>query len=159
MAPRVIHFGLRPPYNQGHSFVEPAGPHRTQAWEMDDLNPRIRVLIANVPPMVAHILAYQIRTQPDMMLAGQVQGQVETLVAASAGADVVILGHPDVDSTPGLVSHLLTELPHLKVLALSHREDLATEYFLDIRRGRTVRVTGESLPGEVRQLYQQTPGA
>lgn len=125
---------------------------------MDERIPHIRVLIGNVPGVVAHTLAFLIESQPDMKLLGRVEGQVAVLLAASRGADVVILGAPDSRRMPGLVSHLLLENPVLKVLVLSTRDSTATGYWLDVRRTQVENVSVESLIRAVRELHERTPG-
>jgi DNA-binding NarL/FixJ family response regulator len=126
---------------------------------MDERISHIRVLIGNVPGMVAHTLAFLIESQSDMKLIGQVEGQVAVLLAASKGADVVILGAPDSRRVPGLVSHLLLENPVLKVLVLSTRDNTAAGYWLDVRRTPIENVSAESLIRAVRELHEHTPGA
>lgn len=118
----------------------------------------IRVLIGNVPGMVAHTLAYLIELQPDMELVGQVEGQVAVLLAASRGVDVVILGATDSRRVPGLVSHLLLENPVLKVLVLSSQDNTAVGYWLNVRRSQIDNISGESLMRAVRELHERAPG-
>ncbi len=120
-------------------------------------NPGIRVLVADVPGLLAHTLADEIEAQPDMVLVGRAEGSLEILLEAAWNVDVVILGAESAEVAPGLVSHLLGEFPHLKILTLSRSQDLMVDYWLDIRCGQALPVSSASLLGKIRQLYQRTP--
>jgi len=118
---------------------------------------RIRVLLADVPGVIAPLLVQMIAQQPDMILVGQVEGSLEVLIAAGQGADVVILGAPQLRPPPGIISHLLNAFPTIKVMLFSHREDAAVGYWLGVRRCPVKVVTEQSILADVRRLHMLTP--
>jgi hypothetical protein len=110
----------------------------------------VRVLVSNLPRVLFEVIAQLIRDQADMLLVGEVQGHLETLLAATQGVDVVILGARKLRPVPGLCTQLLGELPHIKVVALSFSGDDCRVYWLGIR-GRNVReMSGASLMSAIR---------
>ena len=93
-----------------------------------------------------------------MVLAGQVEGQMEILVAARAGVDVIILGAPQLKPIPGICSHLLNETPTLKVLTISlHHHNHGTGYWLNIQRYQAGPLQTGNLPYHIRYLFQLAP--
>ena len=118
--------------------------------ELDD-SP-IRILLANLQGLFAQLVLRAIEDQPNMVLAGQVEGQMEILVAARAGVDVVILGAPQLKPIPGICSHLLNEFPHLKIMVLATHKDGAMGYWLGVRRCRIKMVSAATLLDGVKKL-------
>jgi DNA-binding NarL/FixJ family response regulator len=81
---------------------------------------KIKVLLAQLPPIVSGLLAYLIKGQPDMEIAGDVSGAVELLLATKrTAANVVILPLPDSGDVPGVSTHLLAEHPDLLILMIA----------------------------------------
>jgi chemotaxis response regulator CheB len=117
----------------------------------------IRVLVVNLSGVLSEFVGQLVKEQPDMALVGQIEGNVEALIAARSGVDVVILGAAQLDPPPGICSHLLNEIPHLKILVVSTSEAKATGYWLGIRRSQFQTVSAISLINDIRNLYGQTP--
>lgn len=115
---------------------------------------RIRLVIGNMPEVLHQILARAIRSQPDMVLAGEAAGNVELLQAAHADADLMILGAEQVSPCPGICSHLLSEFPHLKILVISYNGDQARSYWLGMRQRKASAASLDGLLRDMRQLYQ-----
>jgi hypothetical protein len=118
---------------------------------------RIRVLLANVSGLVAEIIGAQVADHPDIELLGVVQGQIETLLAAHEQVDVLVLGASQVYPPPGLTSHLLSEYPALRIMAISLSGDRGALYWLGLRRRRLPIVTARSLPALIRRAYALNP--
>jgi DNA-binding NarL/FixJ family response regulator len=79
---------------------------------------RIRVLLANLPRMLAGVLE-EVLDQADLEVVGVVTDHVEILLATGRTAtDVVVLGIEEAE-LPGPARRLLDEYPHVKVLAIS----------------------------------------
>jgi DNA-binding NarL/FixJ family response regulator len=80
---------------------------------------KIRVLLNGLPVAVADALERILRRQSDMEVIGHVDDPIEVLLTATtARADVAILELHD-DELPGIASHLLSERPQLRILAVS----------------------------------------
>jgi DNA-binding NarL/FixJ family response regulator len=80
---------------------------------------RIRILLAEMPPLLRDVFRQVITDQPDMEVVGELTGAVGLLMAAGQNhADVVILGLRDPE-LPGIGTHLLSEYPHLKILGVT----------------------------------------
>ena len=119
--------------------------------------PTVRVLLANLPGVIGQVLAAQIKEAQDMFVVNQVEGQIEVLIAARKGVDVVILGVPHLLPPPGLVSHLLNEFPNIKVLVFSVRTSDALGYWLGVRRCRVNEMTPDRVLTSIRMLSTMTP--
>jgi len=117
----------------------------------------IRILVANLSGILSEFVIQLINEQPDMSLVGQIDGNLEALMAARSGVDVVIVGASALYPPPGICSHLLNEVPNLKILVLSTSEAGATGYWLGVRRRRLKPVSATSLLKGIRDLYRQTP--
>jgi DNA-binding NarL/FixJ family response regulator len=79
---------------------------------------RIRVLLANLPSMLAGVVE-QVLDQSDLEVVGVVSDHVEVLLTTGrTRADVVVLGI-DEATLPGPGKRLLEEHPHVKVLAVT----------------------------------------
>jgi DNA-binding NarL/FixJ family response regulator len=81
---------------------------------------KIRVLLAELSPLMGSLLAHLVGEQPDMRVVGEVRGPVKVLLQARRRrADVVILPLTESAEMPGVCSHLLDHHPDMLVLALS----------------------------------------
>ena len=79
----------------------------------------IRILLTGLTIAVADALEHILNSQGDMEVIGHLDDPLEILLAATLeGADVVILGL-DQEELPGIASHLLSERPGLRILAVS----------------------------------------
>ena len=80
---------------------------------------KIRILLANRPPMLLEILKALVQRQEDMEVVGEILDPIGLLVAVrEREADAVILTLKDYEE-PGLCSHLVTEYPNLTILSLA----------------------------------------
>ena len=118
----------------------------------------IRILIANLPCLFAQMVVRTVTEQRDMVIIGEVQGNVNILRSAGKGVDVVILGAETLDPPPGICTHLLNEFPALKILVVVPHKNHAAGMWLDIRQERYAGITNESLMANIRQLSTLTPG-
>jgi hypothetical protein len=98
-----------------------------------------------------------IQEQPDMRLVGHVQGNVELLLAVTTGVDVLILGASQVDPPPGIISHLLSEFPHLRILVIATTGGRACLFWLGLRHRRVDPATPAMLLNTVRRAYTLNP--
>ncbi len=112
----------------------------------------IHVLLADMPEVLAQLIAQVVEQQGDMQLVGRVEGAVETLAAASA-ADVAIVGVGLIEPLPAICSHLLHEYPHLRILALSTHSDEIACYWLGLRRQRLRGGSAEQVLRSIRYIY------
>jgi DNA-binding NarL/FixJ family response regulator len=111
---------------------------------------RIRVVLAEMPPILRDVLARTLADQPDMVLVGELGTSMELILAAGeTRADVVILGLDDAEF-PGVASHLLGEYPHLKFLGVS--ADGRNAYLCELRpwKVRLMDVSPQGLVGAIR---------
>ena len=82
------------------------------------MSARIRVLLANMPPMLAGVVE-QVLGQADLEVVNIVNDNFEVLLATGrTQANVVVLGI-DETALPGPASYLLEEYRHVKVLAVT----------------------------------------
>ena len=80
---------------------------------------KIRILLANRPPMLLEIMRVLVQRQEDMEVVGEVLDPIGLLVAVREWeANAVILTLEGYEE-PGLCSHLVTEYPNLTILALA----------------------------------------
>ncbi len=80
---------------------------------------KIRILLANRPPMLLEIMKALVQRQEDMEVVGEILDPIGLLVAVrEREADAVILTLKDCEE-PGLCSHLVAEYPNLIILSLA----------------------------------------
>ena len=80
---------------------------------------KIRIILANRPPMLLEIMRELVQRQEDMEVVGEVLDPIGLLVAVrEREADAVILTLKDYEE-PGLCSHLVAEYPNLTILSLA----------------------------------------
>ena len=121
-------------------------------------NEPTRVLIANLSGQLETQLAQLIAQQPDMQLVGQAQTNLELLVLAGSGVDVVMIVDFDpVYPPPGICSHLLSEYPHLKILVVANADDTGMLYWLGLRRQQLRSVSENNLLSSIRAAKDLDP--
>jgi hypothetical protein len=113
-------------------------------------HPQTRVLVSNLPGVVFDVLSQVIVEQPDMLLVGNVQGPLDTLLAVIRGVDVLILGASQVSPAPGICTQLLGEVPHLRIVVLSFNGDSSRVYWRGMRGQRIQPVSGTSVVSAIR---------
>lgn len=117
----------------------------------------IRVLLANMPELLAQIVESYIDEQQDMVLMGRVQGNLEILMAARQGIDIVLLGSPSLEPLPGLCSHLLHEFPLLKVIVITTTADAANACYLGLKQRHVESGSPQKILTAIRDLYDLDP--
>jgi hypothetical protein len=117
----------------------------------------IRILLANLPGVFAQLVIQAIEAQPDMIIMGQVEGEIDMLRAVKGGTDILVLGAPTLTPVPGICSHLLNEYPHLKIMLLGTQEEGAVGYWLGVKRCRIKTVSADSLLDGIQTLFTATP--
>jgi len=81
---------------------------------------RMRVLFGDIPENVKKQIQDAICAEGDVQIVGQAEGPFQMLFhAGKSNADVVIVSLPDSGCEPGIVSHILSEYPHVVVLGVS----------------------------------------
>jgi len=119
----------------------------------------IRILIANLSDLLTQFIIEMVDQQPQMQIVGQVQGQLEILIAAQKGVDMVILGTPHLKPVPGIVSHMMNEFPNMKILVLSTIEGKGKGYWLGIHHCRIEYSTADTLQDSIHSLFKKVPSA
>ena len=116
----------------------------------------IRVLVANVPAQYGEMARRLIEEQPDMVVVAEVEGHLDTLLAATDGVDVVVVGALHADSLPPLCSHLLLEIPDLRIVVLPAGGDAGAAYWLGLRH-QPLDTSTTALADGIRCAYQIDP--
>lgn len=119
--------------------------------------PPIRILTANLSEGLSKLVVQMVEGEPRLKLVAQVQGQLEVLMAAALGVDVVVLGAPQVKPAPGIASHLLNEFPLIKIVVLSTTDDSARGYWLGVYDSLIDRSTTDTLLNGIDTLFRFTP--
>lgn len=114
---------------------------------------KIRILAANLPELLFNIIMQAVVSQGDMEMLRQVRGQIEVLLAAKANPDVLILGAVKAYPPPGIVSHLLSEYPHLKILVLPANNEGGSAYWLGLKHRTIPSISATELVNSIRSLY------
>jgi DNA-binding NarL/FixJ family response regulator len=120
---------------------------------LDDEADRIRILLAEIPPMLSDIVRDTVANEGDMMVVGEFTERGALLEGlASGGADVVILGtsEPEEAAVP---YRILATSPHIKVLMLEIRGRRAVIYELRPRR----RPLGDVSPQRLVKAIRRNP--
>ena len=67
--------------------------------------------------------------EPDMEIVGEADNTIDILLkVGTTHADVVAIDLPPTGEDPGLCSHLLSEYPQVKIIAISEEGDTAVTY-------------------------------
>lgn len=112
---------------------------------------RIRIVLAELPPMLSGIVKETVSNQPDMTVVAEFSERSALLHALETGAgDVVIVGtrEPDELSVP---IHVLAACPHIKVLMLETQGRRAALYELRPHRRSLGDVSPRRLIEAIRQ--------
>jgi len=126
--------------------------HAHGANPVDNTTASCRILIANVPSLLAEAVAAEIRHQPDLRLVGTVNAPLDILTAA-VDADVLILGATaNAVYPPPICSQLFGEYPYLKVLVIDSTNGHATGYWLGLQRSPMGKLDMATLIDSIRQL-------
>jgi hypothetical protein len=115
-------------------------------------DPPIRVLLANLPELLAQIIGQTIEQQSDMRLIGRARNNWELLHLADVEIDVIILGAAIIYPPPGICSHLFAELPGVKILVIDPSGTAAMRYWVAVRHAKTTLTTSRRLITTIRDL-------
>ncbi len=126
----------------------------SQVSQLREKPAAIHVLVANLPGVLSELVMQSLHGQQNIVLEGQVQGQVELLLAVQKTTDVLILGVYALEPPPGICSQLLTEFPHLKILAIQIGSDEWALYWLAMQRQQFQQLSMATLAEGVRQAYR-----
>lgn len=112
----------------------------------------IRILIADMPRVLADVVTAFIDQQPDMEVVGTVQGSLQILIAARSQADILIIGAGADEGPPRICGHLLSQYPHIRILVLTTADNNANAYWLGVRHEQTPIRSARSLLDAIRAL-------
>jgi DNA-binding NarL/FixJ family response regulator len=114
---------------------------------------RTRILLAEMPRLLADIVGQALREQPDMEVV-VCDGRVGSLMelADRSRPDVVVIGADD----PRIAGELVTSMPRLKVLAVTGGDSEAYLYELRPHRIQLGEVTPRTLVEEIRRCMAET---
>jgi DNA-binding NarL/FixJ family response regulator len=119
---------------------------------------RIRILLTGLSHAVADALELSLELQRDMEVIGHLSDPIEVLLAATQDeVDVVILGLQD-DELPGIASHMLSERPQLRILALGRDGRRAFLYRLRPQVVPLGELSPERLIEAIRTVMRADPG-
>jgi hypothetical protein len=119
--------------------------------------PPIRVLLVNLGGVVEEIIRATCRDDADIELVDAVNSPLEALLGAGNAVDVVLLGVEALVPPPGLVSHLLTEYPGLRILAVTPGGEQTVFFWLGLRRRRLRGLAPEYLSTMLRYAVRVNP--
>jgi hypothetical protein len=118
----------------------------------------IRVLVANLPLDLADRVTQLVREQADMQLAGAVDSNVDLLLAAADGVDVVILGASPAYPLPAICTHLLGEFTRLRIIVVEPGDQSsALIYWLGLRRQRRQAEPLDRMLASIRSAHRIDP--
>lgn len=123
----------------------------------EDQERQIRVLIAHMQGTLAPQIVQHILEQPDMLLVGQIQNQINLLLAIDMGVDVLLMTSSDVIQLPGIGTHLLSEYPHLRIIVIESGQAMAMMYWLGLRQRELSVVSTETLLDDIRYAFVLNP--
>ena len=106
----------------------------------------IKIVTTDIPDETQDLLKGLIGSQGNMELVGEAFDPINLLLTVQdTQADVVIMGHEQAVSIPGVCTHLLAEYPDLLVFALPARGDRALLYQRKISRDEIPYTSPEDL--------------
>ena len=112
---------------------------------------RIRIVLAELPPMLSGIVKDTVANQPDMTVVAEFSETDALLRALEAGGgDVVIVGTKEPDE-PSVPIHVLATCPDIKVLMLETQGRRAALYELRPHRRSLGDVSARRLIEAIRQ--------
>ena len=118
------------------------------------MNQLVKILMVDVPGSLHHLLQDVIQRQTNMLVVGEAFDPIDLLLTVNeTDADVVIMGHPQAESMPGICTHLLTEFPILLILIVSTIDQRAFLYRRKITQEEVSYTIPEDLIARVNEAY------
>ena len=118
------------------------------------MNQLVKILMVDVPNGLSNLLQDVIQRQENMLVVGEAFDPIDLLLTVNAtDADVVIMGHPQADSMPGICTHLLAEFPILLILIVSTIDQRAFLYERKITQEEVSYSIPEDLIARVNEAY------
>jgi chemotaxis response regulator CheB len=112
--------------------------------------PAIRVLLIDIPKMLAEILRSLLADRPDMMLVGEATDDQTNLdVLVELEPDVVIVGLPDSD-IPAVCVDLLMKRPGIRIIGIGGGGSRGVVYELRPNRIALGEISPRALIGLIR---------
>jgi DNA-binding NarL/FixJ family response regulator len=116
---------------------------------------KIKVLLSNHPQIVRDLVREMLVYQTDMEIVGDVVSPLDLLLAVKeTGAHVVVLALDETKS-PGVLSHLWAQCPHVTILGLSATGDRAFIEQLCPWRREIVDLSAENLMHVLREAVRE----
>ena len=114
----------------------------------------IRILVSNLSQFRLEQIKQELENQPDILLVGETNNQIDLLIKAGEQIDIVLLDAPLVQPLPAIGTHLLSEYTDLKVMVLKNdeNEQEACLYWLGLRFKKVDRLSAGQLPATLRWL-------
>ena len=114
----------------------------------------VKILMVDVPSDLSSLLQDVIQRQQNMLVVGEAFDPIDLLLTVNdTDADVVIMGHPQADSMPGICTHLLAEFPILVILIVSTIDQRAFLYERKITQEEVSYTDPEDLIARVNEAY------
>ncbi|HKR14758.1 MAG TPA: hypothetical protein VJT15_22015 [Pyrinomonadaceae bacterium] len=114
----------------------------------------VKILMVDVPSSLRNLLQGVIERQDNMLVVGEAFDPIDLLVTVNeTDADVVIMGHPEAESMPGICTHLLIEFPILLILIISTIDQRAFLYERKITQEEVSYTIPEDLIARVNEAY------
>lgn len=118
------------------------------------MNQLVKILMVDVPSGLRNLLQDVIQRQENMLVVGEAFDPIDLLLTVNeTDADVVIMGHSQADSMPGICTHLLIEFPILLVLTVSTIDQRAFLYRRQITQEEVSYTIPEDLIARVNEAY------
>jgi hypothetical protein len=114
----------------------------------------IRIVLANMPEVVLRLTEEAIQSQPDMRVVQVAHNLVELLVMAKE-ADLVLIGAKAVYPPPGIISHLVSEFPFVKIVVLASEGEESAGYLLGLQHIALTIDSTQDLVKTIRQLHSR----
>ena len=114
---------------------------------------RIRVLLGLSSINRNILFKAMLMKEPDLEIVGEATDAIDILLqVASTRAEVVVIDLPSAKNDAGLSSHILTEYPETKILAVSEGRDRMVIYETSVLRWEATNTSLESLGDLIRRL-------
>jgi DNA-binding NarL/FixJ family response regulator len=118
---------------------------------------RIRIVLADLPPLAADLVERALRRQPDMVVVGRLPSPAGLLeLARMTSPDAVMVGLADPELPPTCLE-LFAEHPALTVLGVEKQGDLAHLFQLRPHRMELGEVAPDDLVVQIRGAVGRSP--